>query len=130
MFGLFKKKARAEDVAVGLTMLAGGTYESDAGSVHFLQSREVKFNEQQVLDELRCLRVFAVEFAIWSTLREPERRAVLDAYHANFARVGNTDTESRSTLATLAARVIKYTSAAATPHHIGPVWTVGCQFAE
>lgn len=131
MFSFLRKKATASDVALGVLMFVKGSEQSAAGWLKCLSELDVRLDERRVLDELVCLRIFAGHYAISEALgRKPERQRVVDTYDAQFDRETKQYPEDFGARELIKTRVVAYAKAAATAHHIGPPWTVGCLFAE
>ena len=118
----------ARDLAYGLLHLVRGSEEEDAVT---LKDSEETIDLDTLRVELFCLRAFAVDFAVWDTLKnEAERTTVLDAFYEALEDVAKEDSAGAALVAYIKSRMLTYTEAIKEPSSSGLAWPVGKAFAK
>jgi len=139
MFLLFKKKARIDDVALGLLALASTAEKQRAQDItsfeEFVAGRQEKLSVERFLNELFFLRIMAIEYAIERALKNRSLAvALLDAFAGHLRRIIELQDPTRESLDALRTRLTVYSQALNTPtpkdRWGGPFWNVGKAFAR
>ena len=132
MAALFKKKAKASDIADGLVRLA---FDMDSlkRAVDHLKI-ESKNERELVKGNLFMLQLFSIDFATAMTLNKetPQKNAVLDHYYDKLESISQEmeGADGVTFFDDLKDYLVAYTNAVKTPHESGIQWTVGKEFAK
>ncbi len=109
--------------------LARQSKELDCEDIEWFE--QVAVDPKRALQEVFYLRAFTVDYAAFRLLEgSPARDATLDVYRTHLREAANIAPIPGDLHLTMHYRVLLYAKAAEREHHLGPGWTVGCQFAE
>jgi hypothetical protein len=132
LFSFFRKKAKnsdrevkASEMGYALLQIVFSSEASNKAALQFLKDSDDAVN-QKVLNEVFCLRVFAIDTAVTNTLGEtPEKDGVLAAFYDNLKSLSE-----EFSWKDLGIRLSIYEEAFQTPHHRGAAFQVGKAFAR
>jgi len=135
VFGLFKRRVTANDLAVTLARLAMDTTNIEKAVVDLHAGGE--FSMDAVMDESLFLQLFAVDYAAAVTLgvKSKEKNSLLDAYYGHILQMTNKmdameEDAGKGFLDKFKHRLLIYTKAVKIQHRNGPSWNVGKEFAR
>ena len=120
----------ARDLAYALLHLVRGSQEEDAVILKDFEGDE-GIDLDNVRVELFCLRAFAVDFAVWDTLKnEADRTTVLDAFYEALDDVAKEDSAGAALIDRVKMHMLTYTEAIKEPSSSTMLWPVGKAFAR
>ena len=123
MFEFLKKRITADLLGIGLLAFASLPEEEQQHLQTFLPEG---IDPNSAFWDIFCLRVFAVDFAVWMALGDTStKNAVLDQFYAEVRQPLRDDAFDY-----VKARTLVYAVAVQTPHPNGIPYTVGKTFAS
>lgn len=123
MFEFLKKRIPADLLGTALLPFASLSEEEQQ---RLQTSLPEGIDRNSAFWDIFCLRVFAADFAVWSTLGDTStKNAILDQFYAEVRQPISDEAFDH-----LQTRLIVYTDAVKTPHPNGIPYTVGKTFGS
>ena len=120
----FKKKRSASDIGIDLVKFIYPEESLVDGLTELTEEKHRKLS-----DEIFCLHIFTILFVVKLTLTDTNTTmAVIGSFFETIKK--SRDFDANEVLGGSKNRYAVYEQAFYTPHHNGPLWTIGKQFSE